>query len=105
VITGRNKERLVQVAVELTEASPKTKVVAIVSEAASEADTKRLWAQIKADVGTIDVLICNAGVFSEREGFPITGVIDPATWWSDMVCSTIPFQISPLLKPPIMPLG
>lgn len=85
MITGRNKELLVLVAAEIKRVSPKTKVAAIPSEAGSEADTKALWAQIKAEVGLIDVLICNAGVFSEREGFPITGTIDPAVWWSDMV--------------------
>jgi NADP-dependent 3-hydroxy acid dehydrogenase YdfG len=92
VITGRNKERLAQVAGEINKASPKTKVVVIVAEAASEADTKKLWTQIKSEVGIIDVLICNAGVFSESEGFPITGVIDPAVWWSDMVIPTFPLS-------------
>ncbi|KAF2787996.1 NAD(P)-binding protein [Melanomma pulvis-pyrius CBS 109.77] len=84
VITGRNKELLLLVAAEIKRVSPKTKVAAIPSEAGSEADTKALWAQIKAEIGLIDVLICNAGVFSEREGFPIAGSIDPAVWWSDM---------------------
>lgn len=86
VITGRNQERLAQVAAELKEVSPKSKVASFISEAASEADTTQLWTRVKAEVGIIDVLICNAGVFSEREEFPTTGTIDPAVWWSDMVC-------------------
>ena len=96
MITARNKELLSQVAEKIKKASPKTKVVAIVSEAASEADTKKLWTQVRSEVGLIDVLVCNAGVFNEREGFPVTGVIDPAVWWSDMVnscfSSLVPFM-------------
>lgn len=85
VITGRARDLLAAVSAEINKISPKTKVLALTSEATSEAGTKELWAQVKSEIGIIDVLICNAGVFSEKGSFPKTGKIPPSQWWSDMV--------------------
>lgn len=87
MITGRNKELLAKVTEDIQRIAPSTKVAAISSEAGSESDTKDLWAQVKNEIGIIDVLICNAGVFSEIDGFPIIGNMNPSVWWSDLVRS------------------
>ncbi|ORY15411.1 hypothetical protein BCR34DRAFT_508423 [Clohesyomyces aquaticus] len=85
VITGRAKDLLAQVSDEIKKIAPKAKVLALSSEAASEEDAKQLWAKVKAEIGIIDILIANAGVFSENSaGFPVTGKMDPSQWWSDM---------------------
>lgn len=85
VITGRAENLLIEVSEEIKKLSPSTKVLGIRSEAASEEATKQLWAEVKQEIGVIDVLIANAGVFSEANGLPITGKIDPSVWWADMV--------------------
>ncbi|KAF2269063.1 NAD(P)-binding protein [Lojkania enalia] len=84
VVTGRAEDLLVGVSEEIKKLSPNTKVLAIRSEASSEDDTKNLWAKVNAEIGCIDVLICNAGVSSEQNGYPTTGNISPSLWWSDM---------------------
>jgi NAD(P)-dependent dehydrogenase (short-subunit alcohol dehydrogenase family) len=60
-------------------------VLAVRSEAADEEDVKTLWAKVKAEIGVIDVLICNAGVLGELPDFPLIGKRKPSDWWSDMV--------------------
>ncbi|KAF2464568.1 NAD(P)-binding protein [Lindgomyces ingoldianus] len=85
VITGRAKDLLTQVSDEIKRIAPTAKVVALTSEATSENDTKRLWEKVKAEIGVIDVLICNAGVFGENDlGMPVTGKISPSQWWENM---------------------
>lgn len=84
-ITGRAKALLDETAAEITRISPKTKVLALTAEATSEADVKQLWMAVKAEIGIIDVLIANAGVFSEGVDLPLTGSIAPSQWWGDMV--------------------
>lgn len=85
VITGRAEDLLAEVSEEIKRISPRTKVLPIRSEAASEDDTKSLWAEIKAKIGVIDVLIANAGVFSEKNDFIVTGKYSPTKWWYDFV--------------------
>jgi hypothetical protein len=60
-------------------------VLAVRSEAADEVDVKQLWVKVKAEIGVIDVLICNAGVLGELPDFPVIGKRKPSDWWSDMV--------------------
>ncbi|KAF2006227.1 NAD(P)-binding protein [Amniculicola lignicola CBS 123094] len=85
VITGRAENLLKEVSDELKKISPKTKILALKSEATSEEDAKKVWAKVQEVVGIIDVLICNAGIFSEgRNGLPVTGLIEPSLWWSDL---------------------
>ena len=86
VITRRNKDLPDKVTSEIKYISPNTRVVAIPAGAGSESDTKALWAQVKEEVGIIDVLKCNADVSSEAPlSWPTTGKMNPSVWWSDMV--------------------
>lgn len=57
VVTGRNAKALAQAQAEL---GPRAQVIA--SDAADEADVKRLFAQIKEQYGRLDVLFLNAGI-------------------------------------------
>ena len=60
VITGRNSEKLEQTAVKLR--SKNIKVLAILADAGSEADNKRMAEETLSRFGRIDVLINNAGI-------------------------------------------
>lgn len=87
MITGRAKDLLAKVTDEIRQISPKTKVVAVPANAGSEQETADVWTKAAAEVGIIDVLVCNAGVNPEiADGFPATGKIAPSKWWSIMVC-------------------
>ncbi|RIW15168.1 SDR family oxidoreductase [Algoriphagus lacus] len=60
VITGRNSAKLEQTAVKLR--SKNIKVLAILADAGSEADNKRMAEESLSRFGRIDVLINNAGI-------------------------------------------
>ncbi|KAH7117554.1 hypothetical protein B0J11DRAFT_441630 [Dendryphion nanum] len=85
VITGRAKDRLDEVAAEIQRISPDTKVVAVTGLALSQADTTAIWNKAKEELGTIDVLIANAGLNLEGDdGYKKTGVVKPELWWEVM---------------------
>ncbi|KAF2118760.1 hypothetical protein BDV96DRAFT_629390 [Lophiotrema nucula] len=84
VVTGRQEKLLEEVADDLRRVSPKTKVVPIRAEATSEDEVHSLWAKVKVELGKIDILIANAGVFSEGNVYPVTGKMAPSQWWSDL---------------------
>ncbi|KAF2734197.1 NAD(P)-binding protein [Polyplosphaeria fusca] len=85
VITGRAEKLLQEVSDEIKRVNPNAKVLAVRCEATSEEDVKHLWAQMKAEIGVIDVLVANAGLSSEMGlGFPAMGTLKPSQWWYDL---------------------
>lgn len=84
VITGRAQDLLHEVEKEIKQISPDTRVVALVGSAVSDSDTRNIWERSNKELGKIDVLIVNAGIHYEGDGYPKTGVIDPSKWWEVM---------------------
>ncbi|KAF2865669.1 hypothetical protein BDV95DRAFT_612537 [Massariosphaeria phaeospora] len=83
-ITGRDASLLAAVSAQITAIAPSTTVFAAVADAGDEAATRKLWADVQAAIGRVDVLVCNAGVFSEGQAdFPVLGVMEPGRWWAD----------------------
>src|SRR4051812_2254451 len=81
VITGRNVEALESVASKIKSLSPDTKVLAKAADITDEASVAALFAAAKEAVGTIHVLINNAG--SLEGGGGLVGSVDPTKFFAD----------------------
>lgn len=81
VITGRNVEALESLASQLKSIAPDTKVLAKAADITNEASVAALFAAAKEAVGTIHVLINNAG--SLEGGGGLLGSVDPTKFFTD----------------------
>lgn len=68
VVTGRNAERIAQVAAKCDQVSPKGyKAFQVVGDVGVEADCDRLLSEIIRELGQLDVLVNNAGKLLKYE--------------------------------------
>lgn len=83
VITGRKLETLNNLETELNEiAQGKTRIVVVQADITQESDVERLWQAAAKKLGTIDILINNAGSLTQAK----IGENPPSKWWQDFVC-------------------
>lgn len=78
-LVARNAEALEAAAAEITSAGGTA--APFVGDVSDRADVERIFAAIAADLGPVDTLINNAGVFAAIG--PLWEV-DPDAWWSDV---------------------
>ena len=76
-VTARNEQQVREAASELLE-SVGGRVIAVVGDVTSEADTVRMVAEVEDQLGPIDVLVNNAGASG-----PVGPAwqVDPDEWW------------------------
>ncbi|KAJ8124648.1 hypothetical protein O1611_g8993 [Lasiodiplodia mahajangana] len=79
VISGRRMEVLNSIAGEIRESHRGITVLAHPADLRSEESVKELWEKAIITIGTVDVLINNAGSLNDA---PI-GDIEPGQWWND----------------------
>ncbi|KZM21604.1 oxidoreductase [Ascochyta rabiei] len=80
VITGRRLEALKELESELGEISQgRTKVVVVQADMTQEDEVKQLWQAAAKELGTMDVLINNAGSLTQAR----LGQDAPSKWWHD----------------------
>ncbi|KAF2194086.1 NAD(P)-binding protein [Zopfia rhizophila CBS 207.26] len=81
VLTGRKIDILSQVASKVKDVakSPESKILVHPADLTSESAVQELWAKANAEIGTIDVLINDAGTMN----YAAIGDIEPSKWWND----------------------
>ena len=81
VISARSKGALDETKKEIETLAPNTKVLAIPADLSSTAAVDELYATLKKEGITADVLVNNAGIMT-----PFTKIIDsdPAVWWGEV---------------------
>ncbi|KAJ4336213.1 hypothetical protein N0V95_008664, partial [Ascochyta clinopodiicola] len=80
VITGRRLEALKELESKLQEISQgRTKVVVVQADITQEDSVEKLWQQAARELGTINVLINNAGSLTQAQ----LGQDAPSKWWHD----------------------
>ena len=79
-ICARNKVEVDQAAAELRQATG-GEVLSAAADVAREADVEQLAAQVEQQFGTLDILVCNAGVYGPK------GAIEDIDWdqWTQSV--------------------
>jgi short-subunit dehydrogenase len=85
VLVARNASNLAEAAEEIKKINANVEVLTQAMDICNEDAVKELFAKIKSDFGTADVLINNAG--SGRSALPIKQ-IDPKDFWYDFVSDT-----------------
>lgn len=82
VITARRAELLRETEARLNQIGQgNTKVVVIPADVTRDEDVAKLWREALATIGSIDVLINNAGSLTEVPA----GEGEPESWWRDFV--------------------
>lgn len=92
LMTGRNQERLAQVAEELTQEG--CKVTVLVADLSSLSEVRRLASEVQKHTKHLDVLVNNAGLFVEKRQVNNEGY---EMMW--MVNHLAPFLLTELLLP------
>jgi NADP-dependent 3-hydroxy acid dehydrogenase YdfG len=85
VITGRRGNVLQDLAGKLQNIGEgRTKVVFVQADITKEEEVKKLWEKAREELGTIDVLINNAGSLTQMR----IGEGEVGEWWRDFVCNS-----------------
>ena len=86
VITGRKLEALKELETQLHQTGQgNTQIVVVQADMTQEQDVERLWQEATKQLGTIDVLINNAGSLTPAK----IGENPPSKWWQDFVHLTL----------------
>jgi hypothetical protein len=94
VLVARNQTEVEAAGREIRNINPNVQVLTQALDIRDKKSVEVLYAKIKSDFGTVDVLINNAG--SGKSALPIKDV-DPEDFWYDFVSNTlqiVPFTIS-----------
>lgn len=89
IITGRRIEKLEAAKVSIETESQACRVLALSCDVKDEKSVKNLFAELKTQGLTVDVLVNNAGTRESKGQIVDT---DPKTWWGDYV-SVLPKHI------------
>ncbi len=97
MLVARNAEQLAHTEQDVRQINKDVKVLSVPADVADEASVNALFEKVKAEFGTADVLVNNAGTMT-------WGPIDTVTaraWWGDFVCIShaTPSSFSPLDTP------
>lgn len=91
-IGARTISELEETKAEISKVNPATQVHIAKLDVTSNDSVKTFFEQVKAEYGTIDVLVSNAGSNDNQE---MLADSDPERWWKDMVsCSSLLVSIS-----------
>lgn len=82
VLVARNADKLRQVADSMTKSYPTIEIFSAPTDISDPVSVNTLFMKVKARYGHADVLINNAGVFSE---IALVKDVDPIAWWREMV--------------------
>jgi NADP-dependent 3-hydroxy acid dehydrogenase YdfG len=85
ILVARNEAEVEAAGREIKEINPKVKVLTQALDIRNQTSVQALFAKIKSEFGTIDVLVNNAG--SGKSALPIK-VVDPEDFWYDFVRNT-----------------
>jgi NADP-dependent 3-hydroxy acid dehydrogenase YdfG len=86
VLVARKAKELDETAQEVKKINPNVKILTRAIDIRSEDDVKSLYASIKEEFGTVDVLINNAG--SGKSALPVKDV-GPKDFWYDFVSAAL----------------
>jgi hypothetical protein len=100
VITGRKVDVLQDLQKRLTKIAGETRIIFVQADITKEEEVKVLWEKAREEVGTIDVLINNAGSLTQMK---IGAGEDPGEWWRDFVTTPFLLPLS-LFPPPFFPI-
>ncbi len=81
MLVARNADQLANAEQDVRKINSQAKVLSVSADVSDEASVNALFEKVKAEFGTADVLVNNAGTLN---GGPIEAVA-PKTWWSDFV--------------------
>jgi short-subunit dehydrogenase len=84
-LVARNKSEVKAAGEEIKTINPKVKVLTEALDISNKNSVIALFAKIKSEYGTVDVLVNNAG--SGKSALPIKDV-DPDDFWYDFVSNT-----------------
>ena len=85
MLVARNASELSQVGDDIRALNSKVQVLEVSADVTSEESIKALWAKVKENFGSADVLVNNAGTFV---GSGTLAEAPPKEWWRDFVSQT-----------------
>ncbi len=91
VLVVRNAEQLANTEQDVRRINNEAKVLSVSADIADEASVQALFEKVKAEFGTADVLVNNAGILTWGQIDAVT----PKAWWGDFVCHSYSARISP----------
>lgn len=81
MLVARNAEQLAETEADIRALNEQVEVLSVPTDLASEESVARLFDQVKARFGTVDVLINNAG--TSNDGRMVD--VEFKNWWTDFV--------------------